>query len=163
MSGFYVVVADLLSEVAEHLDSTVSLVAASMAVFRRSSTGFCAAIDYTKFEQTSSKPSFDPGQLHSYKSSCLPRFMNGESSPGTYKDSHSAKCAALLHLLLNIGVVDKPNGWATRFFASTNYRGFLLLIPVSARKTESFCLATAFLYPNLNLSLCTLFLHMITP
>ena len=148
MSGFYVVVSDLLSEAAEHLDSTVSLVAASMAVFRRRSKGFSAAIDYSKFEQTASKPSFDPDQLHSYKSSCLPRFLNGESSPGTYNDSHSAKCAALLHLLLNIGVVDKPNGWATRFFASTDYRGFLLLIPGSGRETESLCLATAFLYLN---------------
>jgi hypothetical protein len=54
----------------------------------------------------------------------------------------------LYYILLNIGVVDKPNGWATRFFASTDYRGFLLLIPGSGRETESLCLATAFLYLN---------------
>ena len=57
MSGFYVVVSDLLSEAPEHLDSTVSLVAASMAVFRQSSKGFCAALDYSKSGQTASKPS----------------------------------------------------------------------------------------------------------
>jgi len=47
---------------------------------------------------------------------------------------------------LNIGVTDKPEGWANKFFATTDMQGCLLLIPVSARENESFCLATAFLY-----------------
>jgi hypothetical protein len=150
MSGFYVVVKDLVFEAAAHLDSTIPLVVAAMAVFRRSSKRFCAAVDYSKFPQTTSKPTYHPGQLISYKPSCLPRFLSGETNPGTYKDSHSAKCAALLHLLLNVGVLDKPNGWANKFFSSTssNYQGFLLLIPMSDQETESFCLATAFIYLN---------------
>ena len=146
-SGNYVVVSDLILEAAEHLDTTVQLVAQSMAVFRgRSGKGCSAAIDYRQFKQAAFQPQFQPEQLHSFKSSCLPRLMNGEMSPGTYKNSHLAKCGSLLHFLLSIGVTEKPQGWANKFFTSTDYCGFLLLIPVSNCETESFCLATAFLY-----------------
>jgi len=59
----------------------------------------------------------------------------------------------LLHFLLNIGVVDKPNGWASKYFPSVDsrgadVRGILLLVPESIKETESFCVATAFLYVN---------------
>ena len=146
--GNYVVVSDLVSEAAEHLDSTVELVTKAMAIFRgRSWKGCSAAIDYTKFNQAASQPTFRPEQLRSYsQSSCLPRFRSGDMAPGTYANSHFAKCATLLHFLLNIGVVDKPQGWANKFFVTTDYRGFLLLIPSSGRESESICFATAFLY-----------------
>ena len=153
MSGNYVIVSDLLSEAADHFDSTVELVSKSLAVYRgRNWKGCSAAIDYKKFTQSTSPPEFQPEQLRAYNDpSRLSRFMSCGVSPGTYETSHSAKCAALLHFLLNIGVVHKPHGWASKYFPSVDsrgaeVRGVLLLVPNSSLETESLCVATAFLY-----------------
>jgi hypothetical protein len=154
MSGNYVVVSDLLSEAADHLDTTVASVLKSLAVFRGRKCEISAAIDYKTFKQSTSQPEFKPDQLRTYNEPWrLSRFMSCGMSPGIYKSSHSAKCAVLLHFLLNIGVVDKPNGWASKYFPSVDsrgadVRGILLLVPESIKETESFCVATAFLYVN---------------